>query len=67
MLTQKRCGIGRDAEAGLKELVVRLVNRGIAGRHGESVENHAHRVNGRNVTILANAKFFVFRRGIVFA
>jgi hypothetical protein len=52
MLPQEGCGVGRDAETGLEELIVRLVDRGLARGHGESVENHAHRVNGRNVTIL---------------
>ena len=55
MLPQEGCGVGRNADTGLKELIVGLMDRGIAKRHDESVENHAHRVNGRNVTILTNA------------
>ncbi len=44
MLTQKRCSVGRDAKAGLEELIVRLVNRGLAKRHGgERWKPHARR------------------------
>ena len=34
MLAQKGCGVCWDAKASLKELVVGLVDRGLAERHG---------------------------------
>ncbi len=37
MLTQKRCGVGRDAEAGLEKFVVRLMDHGLARRHGREL------------------------------
>jgi hypothetical protein len=37
MLPQKGCGVGRDAEAGLEELIVGLVDRGLAKRHGSRI------------------------------
>ncbi len=46
MLPQKRCGVGRDAEAGLEELIVGLMDRGLWRRHGgESWKQHSQSQN----------------------
>jgi hypothetical protein len=55
MLPQEGCGVGRNAETGQEELIVGLMDRGLAKRHDESDGNKMRGVNGRNVTILTNA------------
>jgi hypothetical protein len=47
MLPQEGCGVGRDAETGLEELVVGLRDGMVAG-FGKG----PYRINGWNVTIL---------------
>ena len=37
MLPQEGCGVGRDAETGLEELIVGLMDRGLAKRHGREL------------------------------